>query len=106
MPKHRLSFFFSNRENQGGNELSQWKIMTNLIFVGYQSHPKSKRKSRIVQKGISKDEYFKLYITDQRVNVQYVKIRVIYQGVLTTKTIRKEGISIIYYIFENHVYSH
>ena len=82
-----LIFFFSNRENRGGNELSQWKIMTNLIFVGYQSHLKSKRKSRIE---VYKDEYFKLYNYRSRVNVQYVEIRVIYQGVLPTKPLRKE----------------
>ena len=87
-----LIFFFSNRENRGGNELSQWKIMTNLIFVGYQSHLKSKRKSRIVQKEVSKNEYFKLYNYRSRVNVQYVEIRVIYQGVSPTKPLRKEGI--------------
>ena len=84
-----LIFFFSNRENRGGNELSQWKIMTNLIFVGYQSHLKSKRKSRIVQKEVSKDEYFKLYNYRSRVNVQYVEIRVIYQGGIANKTIKK-----------------
>ena len=35
-----------------------------------------------------------LYNYRSRVNVQYVEIRVIYQGVLTTKPLRKEGISI------------
>ena len=99
--KTSLIFFFSNRENRGGNELSQWKITTNLIFVGYQSHLKSKRKSRIVQKEVSKDEYFKLYNYRSRVNVQYVEIRVIYQAVLTTKPLRKEGISICLFMFSS-----
>ena len=86
-----IIFFFQNRENRGGNELSQWKIMTNLIFVGYQSHLKSKRKSRIVQKEVSKNEYFKLYNYRSRVNLQYVEIRVIYQGALPTKPLNKRG---------------
>ena len=94
-----LIFFFSNRENRGGNELSQWKIMTNLIFVVYQSHLKSKRKSRIVQKEVNKNEYFKLYNYRSRVNLQYVEIRVIYQGGIANKTIKKrENFNLFIYV--------
>ena len=97
--KTSLIIFFQNRENRGGNELSQWKIMTNLIFVGYQSHLKSKRKSRIVPKGVSKDEYFKLYNYRSRVNLQYVEIRVIYQGGIANKTIKKrENFNLFIYV--------
>ena len=61
----------------------------------------SEKLNFIVKKGVSKDEYFKLYNYRSRVNVQYVEIRVIYQGVLTTKPLGKEGISICLFMFSS-----